>query len=469
MTYAEAIRYLYALEHGGVKLGLERIRAAVEARGHPERRYACVHVAGTNGKGSTCALLAAILAASGYRTGLFTSPHLLDFRERIRVAGALVSREDIAASTARLRPLIDDLGLSFFEATTLLAFEIFAARRVQIALIEVGMGGRLDATNVIRPALTVVTGIDLDHVQSLGRTRVHIAGEKAGIIKPGVPLLLGPCTPGVRRVFLEAAARAGAPLVRREERSFAEEVVPLKAGARYRRRSRGGGARGSGRERPADDGRRSVRLRGRHQVENALLAEEAAVLLAERGWEIPWRARREGLAHGRWPGRFQIVRRPQRGPAIFDVAHNPQGGGTLAAGWRDWFPAEGAPGLIVGMLGDKDHLAFFRKLRSLTDRLDLVALDSPRACPIEGVAAAARRAGFRPRVAAGMADAWASAGRGGRPVLVTGSFLTVEAGMRFLRMRPVRTLFPRSWGIGRTGSRSPARTKRGVRGVRRKP
>ncbi|MFH1143835.1 MAG: folylpolyglutamate synthase/dihydrofolate synthase family protein [Candidatus Eisenbacteria bacterium] len=447
MNYAEAVRFLYGLERGAVKLGLERIRAAIEARNHPQRRYACIHVAGTNGKGSTCALLDAILGAAGCRTGLFTSPHLLDFRERIRIDGELAGREEIAEETLRLRPLIEGLHLSFFEASTLLAFEIFARRAVEVAVIEVGMGGRLDATNVVEPALTIVTGIDLDHTQALGRSRVGIAGEKAGIIKKGVALLIGPCAPGVRRVFEERTAELGAPLWRCERRVRAEQIVAASDGSRYRRIVTGPAAMDpAGAPEPedasCDDGSRHIRLRGLHQVGNGLLAEEAAVLLAQRGFSIPWQVRKRGLAAGGWPGRFQLLQRPGLPLTVFDVAHNPQGGATLARTWSRWLPEAPRPVLIVGMLGDKDHLRFFRQLRALSGRLHLVPLDSPRAGRMDAIARAAAGAGFRPRIADSMAAAWQAARRQGAPVVVTGSFLTVEAAMRMLGVRSVRRIHP---------------------------
>jgi len=455
MTYLEAIRFLYGLEHGAVKLGLERIEAAVSARGHPERRYACVHVAGTNGKGSTCALLDAILSAAGYRTGLLTSPHLLDFRERIRISGALAGRDEIASGVARLRPLIERLRLSFFEATTLLAFEIFAHRGVEAAVIEVGMGGRLDATNVVRPALTIVTGIDFDHTQALGRSRSAIAGEKAGIVKAGVPLLIGPCPAPVRAVFAARTAEAGSELVRRERRAAAGEIVPAARGTRYRRISmdEGQGA-GEGLERRSDERQRArpggkekaageprfIRLRGDHQVANALLAEEAAVILAGRGFAIPPEARALGLSRACWPGRFQVVKRAGVPLTVLDVAHNPQGGGTLVEAWKRWLPAAGTPLLVVGMLGDKDRRRFLERLRPLSGRLCLIPLDSPRAGRMEALIAAAREAGFRPRACADIGSAFALAR--GAPVLVTGSFHTVEAGMRHLGMRSEARIFP---------------------------
>jgi dihydrofolate synthase / folylpolyglutamate synthase len=443
MNYAQATHFLFTLEHGSIKLGLQRIEAAVAARGHPQRRYRTIHVAGTNGKGSTCALIAAILERAGERTGLFTSPHLLEFTERIRVGGRCVPRAELAHLTTELKPLILELELSFFEATTLLAFEVFARRGVTRAVIEVGMGGRLDATNVITPELTIVTGIDRDHVKALGRTLEAIAGEKAGIMKPGVPLLLAPCSRGVERVFLQRGRSLGSPVARLADLIACTQARPRRGGARYRWRRVDGST-----------GVQTLALHGEHQVGNALLASEAARRLRVRGRPIREEVIRAGIARCRWPGRFQMLpaRRGQP-PVIFDVGHNPQGAAAVAATWRRWMGTLPPPTLIVGMLGDKDHAGFFRALQPLAPGLCLIPLDSPRAGPLAPIESAARRAGLRPRRYRSMASAWREARRRGRPVLIMGSFLTVEAGMRLLGVPVARALFPQA---RRSGARRGA-------------
>lgn len=438
MEYGAAIRFLYDLEHGAIKLGLERIERAVVARGHPQRRYLTVHVAGTNGKGSTCALIAGILEAAGYRTGLLTSPHLCDFRERIRLAGRLIPRWRVAEMTTELAPLIRECELSYFEATTLLAYEAFAREEVDVAVVEVGMGGRLDATNTVSPALTVVTGIGLDHTKSLGATLPAIAGEKAGIMKSGVPLLLGECRSEVREVFLARGAVLGAAVVGIEERASLTGIEPAGGGTRYARRSVGG----------RREAQRWIRLCGSHQARNALLAEEAARLLAGgrlldgRPISLGDPAFRAGLAATHWPGRFEFAESPASGvPAILDVAHNPQGAETLVETYARWGPAGDPPTLIVGMLGDKEHAAYFRVLHDLAEQLLLIPLDSPRAGPIDRLADAARSVGFAPQVCAGMPEAWTAARRAGQAVVMTGSFLTVDAAMRVLGAAARESLF----------------------------
>jgi len=426
MTYDEAIDFLYNLEHGSVKLGLERIEEATRALGHPERRYRTVHVAGTNGKGSTAAFLAAILEAAGRRTGLLTSPHLLEYGERIRVGGRMLGRERIAALTTELEPLIRETRLSYFEATTALAFEAFARAGIEAAVIEVGMGGRLDATNVVSPDLTVVTGIALDHTKSLGETCELIAREKAGIMKPGAPLLLADCAPGVEAVFRRRGEELDSPVHRLQDRARLESIEPLPRGTKLRIRR---GATG-----PIDE--RRIRLCGEHQARNALLADVGGELLG-----LTPDARARGLEAARWPGRFQVLEASGARPAVIvDVAHNPSGCATVVETYRRWM-REPEPVLIVGMLGDKNHAEVFRSLRSLSAHLHLIPLDSSRAAPIERLEAAAAAGGFEPTVHDGFASAWDAARRRGAPILILGSFHTVEAALRHLDIGPEATLY----------------------------
>ncbi len=432
MTYEQAIEFLYNLEHGSVKLGLERIEAACRALGHPERRYVTVHIAGTNGKGSTAAFLAAICEAAGYRTGLLTSPHLLEFTERIRIGGRMHGREHVAALTSELAGLIRETHLSYFEATTALAFESFARAAVDVAIIEVGMGGRLDATNVVAPAVTVVTGIELDHVKSLGDTREKIAAEKAGIMKAYVPMLVAPVGPGVGQVFRERGRELAAPVAFLDERAALLATEPIDAGTRYRFERATGG----------DACERVVGLRGEHQVQNAMLAEEAARLLDAAGFSISTEARAAGLSTATWPGRFDVLRAAgQRPPIVFDVAHNPSGCRAMVDTYRRWMAGGGAPRIVVGMLGDKDHEDFFACLRELGGRVYIVPLKSPRAASSEDLAAAAGAAGCSTVTCGSVSEAWSAVRAGPEPVLVTGSFFTVEAVMRELEMAPPENLF----------------------------
>lgn len=431
MKYDEAIDFLYKLEHGSIKLGLERIEAATEARGHPERRYQTVHVAGTNGKGSTATFLSSILSAAGYRSALHTSPHLLAYGERFRIDGRMISEEKIAALTTELKSLILEHRLSYFEATTLLAFELFAKENVDVAVIEVGMGGRLDATNVIRPALCVITGIDLDHTKSLGSTLSAIAAEKAGIMKPAAPLLFGPCPDEVAAVFDKRGKDLGIPVVSAQERVRIGSVAVTPEGTDYTYR----------RTNASEDTHRRIRLCGGHQVWNALLAEEGARLMEQAGWTVTNDQCERGLAQTSWPGRFEFVPFAPGPPLIFDVAHNPGGGQTVADTYRACFGDAPDPLMVVGMLGDKDHEAFLRSLRPLSGNLLLVPLNVPRAGPIEDVAAAAQRAGFQAEIVTDMAAALETARGQMRPVLITGSFRTVEAAAEAIGQGPADSLY----------------------------
>ena len=228
MTYEETLDFLFnqlpVFQHigaGAYKPGLQNCEALDQYMGHPHRQFRTIHIAGTNGKGSTSHLLAAILQRSGYKTGLFTSPHLLDFRERIRVNGEMIPVSYVIDFTEKHLPHIRDIQPSFFELTTLMAFDYFARCRVDVAVIETGLGGRLDSTNIICPDLSVITNISFDHTQFLGDTLTAIAGEKAGIIKNGTPVVVGEAAGAVKQVFTDKAQEMNAPLF------FAEEEHPV--------------------------------------------------------------------------------------------------------------------------------------------------------------------------------------------------------------------------------------------------
>jgi len=289
--------------------------------GHPERHFPSVHIAGTNGKGSTCAFTAAELAARGFRVGMYTSPHLVSVRERVVVDGVPIGEEAFAEWTTFLRPHIERLDASFFEATTAIAFADLAARGVDVAVIEVGLGGRLDATNVITPLVAVVTKIAREHTDYLGTDLASIAREKAGVAKPGVPFVTGEQDAAVRQVLVVEAERRGANAV-----ILVDPTQPAPPG-------------------------RSLGLKGRHQVGNAWVALAALNALpppfglgggAADGWP-------DSFAHAYVPGRFDV-----RGPWIFDVAHNPDGAQVLADTLRDCNPPRPRRAL-VGVLGDKDY------------------------------------------------------------------------------------------------------------------
>ena len=357
-------------ERAGMRLGLERIQALLEALDRPEARLPIVHVGGTNGKGSVSALTAAILQAAGLRTGLYTSPHLLDVTERIRVAGVPVTREALARQAARLGPALDTTGATFFEALTAVALGAFEEAAVDAAVLEVGLGGRWDATNVGPPLVSVITRIDYDHQEFLGRRLEDIAGEKAGIIRGGVALSAAQAPEAM--AVVEARCRAvGAPL-RVEGRELHVEVLASDLGG-HRLRFRGPGF-------AYDDMR--LALPGLFQPGNAVLAVGAVRAFAEAtARPVPEAAVRAGCAGVRWPGRFQIVPGGRGRPTlVLDGAHNPGGALALAASLRHHFPGRRLA-LLLGVSADKDRAGILKALAPLAARIYLAPADHPRATP----------------------------------------------------------------------------------------
>jgi dihydrofolate synthase/folylpolyglutamate synthase len=360
VAYRDLIEKLFPRLTGGIRWGLERTEQLLQTAGNPHLSYRTIHVAGTNGKGSVAATIASVLKRAGHRTGLYSSPHLCSFRERIRIDGTAISEAQLLASAARLWPAIEAAGASFFEATTVLAFDTMAAADVDVAVIEVGLGGRLDSTNVIRPELGVITNIAFDHADYLGSTLVSIAAEKAGIIKSGVPVLTAESNEEVLNVFRTRAQAVGAPLA----------LCTVGAGRVD--------AMGGRIEVETENwGRIEVRtpLIGSHQLRNTQLAVCALDRLAGQ-FAISSEHVLEGIQAVQWPGRFQIVQ--AEGPTwVFDVAHNEAGVHAL----RDTFLSLKLPkpvALLVGILGDKD---WARMLPPLFDLGDHVVLSIPPTAP----------------------------------------------------------------------------------------
>jgi dihydrofolate synthase/folylpolyglutamate synthase len=307
----EVLNYLYGLQRVGIKLGLDNIYALLDAIGQPHKKLQTIHIAGTNGKGSTAAFLKSILQAQGYTVALYTSPHLVRFNERIRINDVLISDEEIVAYTEKLRPHIDRLGCSFFEATTALAFAYFAEKSPDIAIIETGLGGRLDATNVLSPILTLITPVDFDHREYLGNTLRQIAGEKAGIIKPAVPCLTNNTSPEVLSVLQTKCREQQSPFINIHAHGqatvkaihFQSSLCDIELfGNCY--------------------DNITVGLPGSHQINNAMLALAAVHHLPE-SLKVENEAIYRGLAHTHWVGRIhQISKNPN---IVVDVSHNPLG------------------------------------------------------------------------------------------------------------------------------------------------
>ena len=370
MTYAEAVARILALrggERAGMRPGLERIEAMLDAIGRPEQAFTIVQVGGTNGKGSISAMLAAILQAAGRRVGLYTSPHLAHYRERIRVDGRPISESDFVDGVDALGTLITRLDLTVFEAGTALALDHFCRERVDVAVLEVGLGGRLDATTVGKPRVVVLGPIDYDHQHELGDTLTLIATEKAAIIRSGVAFSARQ-HPEAEAVITRRAAEAGVPLSL-EGRDL--RVTPLDFTLEAQRLHLEGPD-----WRIPDVG---CGLLGVYQPGNALLAAAAARELgADEG------AIRAGLRGARWPGRFQIFRRDPL--VILDGAHNPAGARALAASLRAYFPGRPVT-FVFGVLADKDAGGILAALRPLAARVILTASANPRAAPPDALRA----------------------------------------------------------------------------------
>jgi len=385
-SYQETIEYLFALQKHGVKLGLGNTERLMDIMGNPHRRFRSVHVAGTNGKGSTAAFLTGMLLAAGYRVGLYTSPHLVSFTERIRINGVPITEGKVVELARRVREGYEgragDSGLppalnpTFFEVTTALAFTYFAEEAVDIAVIEVGMGGRLDATNVISPLVSVITNIDLEHTEFLGDTLELIAGEKAGIIKRNTPVVTGAVQPGVLQVIEREAARKAAPVFLLGREFRANHIRP---GGEQQFTYRG--------MRMSLEGLGIVLL-GRYQVDNACLALAAAECLHAAGVTITEDAVRKGLAQSRWEGRLErVARRPD---IYLDGAHNPASARLLARAVAELRPAYGRLMLVVGILGDKDVSGILAELIPLADRVIVTRPDYARALDPDALAAKVR-------------------------------------------------------------------------------
>ncbi len=430
MTYSATVQFLYDLQQHGIKLGLETIRALLTRVGDPHRRYPVLHIGGTNGKGSTAAMAASILQAAGHRVGLYTSPHLIDFRERIRINGLMIPEARVTELVETLRAAAaPDLAPTFFEFTTALAFRYFAECHVDVAVLEVGLGGRFDATNVVAPLATAITTIGLDHEAYLGSTVEAIAFEKAGIIKPGVPVVLGRIGEPACRVIEERASMEGAP-VYRLDREFRCEGSST-ADCRYT----GIAARYD---------HVSCPLQGRFQLDNAACALALIELARERGLAIPDAAVRIGLRQIVWEGRLEIV--GESPTVMVDGAHNPAAAVVLAeylAAWRRSRPAARII-LIVGMMRDKHPREFLAPLLPLVDALILTQADLPRASTGSELRALLGDHAPSALVAPTPADALASAKRSAAPtdlICVTGSLMLVgeiKALLRGCSLSPVR-------------------------------
>ncbi len=422
MSYQETIDYLFGLQKHGIKFGLSNSVQLMGFMGDPQLRFRSVHVAGTNGKGSTAAFLAGMLKEAGYRVGLYTSPHLVSFTERIRINGVPVTEERVVGLAERVRtryehvpsaeggPLIP----TFFEVTTAMAFTCFAEERVDIAVVEAGMGGRLDSTNVIAPLASVITNIDLEHTEFLGTTLGQIAAEKAGIIKPGVPVVTGAIQPEAVAVIEQQARLAGSSVFRMPRDFGAEQA---NAGPEQEFDYRGIFARLP---------HLRIAMLGRHQVGNACLALAAAECIGKAGVTIPEAALRAGLADAVWEGRLERV--AQRPDIYLDGAHNPASARVLAEALRDLKRSYHRMVLVVGILKDKDYRGILDRLVPLADRVVVTRPNYSRALDTAALAAeinALHRNVASTGSVAEAIDLVRREARGDDLIIITGSLYTV--------------------------------------------
>ena len=381
-SYTEAIHWLYSTQAAGIKLGLENVRRLLDGLGNPHRQLACIHVAGTNGKGSVSAMLDSVGRAAGSRTGLYTSPHLVRFNERIQVSGQPITDDEVLAGLNVIREAIARSGCipTFFEITTALGFLHFFTQRVDLAIMETGLGGRLDATNLITPLVSVITSIDLDHQKILGDSRAKIAREKAGIIKPGVPVVSIAQTADVREVIDEVAASLSSPVT-----YTMEPITDLQIG-----------------------------LTGSHQQLNAAVARDA-LAVAKLG--ISSDALKTGLKSVFWPGRFQDL-----GDRLtIDGAHNLAASQRLVETWRECYPGV-SPTIVFGGLRDKDLDQMLSALAPIAARFFLVPVKNPRA---EHPANIRVPSGISGVVFPEVQEAVEAAKKLAEPILVTGSLFLV--------------------------------------------
>lgn len=424
-TYEEAVAFLEGLGRRGIALGLDRLSRLLDQLDRPQLAYPAIHVAGTNGKGSVAAHLACLLARGRRKVGLYTSPHLLDLRERIRVAGRPIPPEALVRWTAAVAPAAEEEKATYFEALTAIAFGHFADEGVEVAVLEVGMGGRLDATNLGRTAVAVITTVDRDHQAYLGDTLAAVAKEKAGIIKPGCPVVVGSLGQEAREVVEEKAAQEGAEVLAVGEAFRVEGVKTSWDGTRFRL---------IWSDRKAWN--LATPLRGRHQAQNAALAVAVARAFDQAKMDESWA--REALGRTIWPARFDLLM-SSPAPVVLDVAHNPSGARVLAGAIRDLMGGWKVS-LLLGVLAEKAPGEVVHILAPFAERILLVDVVDPVGGrqsdwttvlrdPPPGVELASYPA---------LAAAWdqASADRDrGRAVVIAGShFLAAEA-LRLLGRR----------------------------------
>jgi dihydrofolate synthase/folylpolyglutamate synthase len=370
MSYSLATEYLYGLQKHGIKLGLETMRFLLERVGNPQRALHVLHIGGTNGKGSTAAMAAAVLQHSGKRVGLYTSPHLVEFRERIRVNGCMITEEQVAELVARLRVNLNhDLNPTFFEMTTAIAFLHFVESDVDVVVLEVGLGGRFDATNVVDdPLACAITTIGLDHQEHLGQTEEAIAFQKGGIIKPHVPIVIGRMGSKASEVLRRIAKEFSAPLWQLGQ----DFHIEAKGSERFLYR---------GTSQVVDD--LLCGLAGRHQWDNAACALALLEAADRAGLQTGQPAARAGLRTVSWEGRLESIEADQN--VLLDGAHNPPAAKVLSQYLKEYASSHPTSRIILvwGMMRDKDHRGFIAPLLPLVSEIVLTQIALARSATVD--------------------------------------------------------------------------------------
>jgi dihydrofolate synthase/folylpolyglutamate synthase len=423
MSYSDTIEFLYSLRWFGAKFGLTNTFKLAGLARNPQNALRFIHVAGTNGKGSTCAMLESIYRAAGLRVGLFTSPHLVAFSERIQVSRQPIAEAEVARLVEQMQPLLRQFPQeehpTFFEVVTVMALRYFAAQKCDLVIWETGLGGRLDATNIVRPLASIITNIQYDHQKYLGESLASIAGEKAGIIKHGLPVITGTDVPEALEVIRWTAAQMGSDLT---------VVSPAEA-----------------RQSALDD----LPLLGEHQKMNGAVAL-ATVHALQSVLPCSEQAISFGLSKVHWPGRLQVVTRASGQKVLLDGAHNVSGAESLAAALKTHFP-DSRPVLILGILRDKDWLHMCDTLAPLAERIVLVPVHSERTAEPHGLAEACRRANADAEImeCASLGEALAAAAAD-EFVAIAGSLYLIGEAMELLHLSPAKAFEERSlneWSV----------------------
>jgi dihydrofolate synthase/folylpolyglutamate synthase len=418
---------LLALETFGIKLGLDNITRLCAALDHPERSFATIHVAGTNGKGSVTAMVHAALRAAGIRAARYTSPHLMSLTERFVIDDGPVDESMLEQVGREVLALVDDLREkgtlsvtpTFFEVTTAIGFELFRRAGIEVAVIEVGLGGRFDATNVIQPLAGAITTIAFDHQQHLGNTLAQIAFEKAGIIKPGMTVVAGTLPLDAMRVVRNACLDRGATLNEASDSSLGFEMVD-------------GRARITVETPTAVYGPLPLALRGEHQAANAVVAIRLLEAAQAQGFAIDRAAIERGLTTAEWPARLELLALPGGKQVLLDAAHNAEGAAALAGYLRAWHPER--PTLVLGIMRDKDVDEILRPLLPCVSRVIATAAPTPRALPAADLAG---RIGRSTNVIADPEEAIDHALQMSNTVLIAGSIFLAGAVRDGLKQRAI--------------------------------